>query len=69
MAHLSELLDELTHHHGLIALKAGTEWEDMNYDEIEHLSRAGKAPTLVMAAHGMRSKRQPLEVTIAWRAS
>ncbi len=61
MTHLSELLDELTHHHGLIALKAGTEWEDMNYDEIEHLSRAGKALTLVWPhteceASGNRSK-------------
>lgn len=49
---LTALLEELTYQHGLLSLKAGTEWEDMNYEEIEHLHSLGrgKLPILVKIA-------------------
>jgi 2-keto-3-deoxy-L-rhamnonate aldolase RhmA len=50
--HLTALLEELKSQHGLLSLKAGTEWEDMNYEEIEHLHALGQGalPILVKIA-------------------
>ncbi len=52
MIHLNTMLTELKLHYGLVSLKAGTEWEDMNYSEIAHLNALSnkQLPTLVKIA-------------------
>lgn len=42
---LSQMLLELQTQHNLISLKGGTEWEDMDYDEIAYLK--GISPTFI----------------------
>lgn len=42
MTDLTRMLKELTSDYGLLALKAGTEWEDMDYPEIEYLYTLGQ---------------------------
>jgi 4-hydroxy-2-oxoheptanedioate aldolase len=52
MSDLSAMVTELNSHYGLLSLKAGTEWEDMDYAEIDHLYSLGrkKLPILVKIA-------------------
>jgi hypothetical protein len=42
MTDLTRMLKELVSDYGLLALKAGTEWEDMDYGEIEYLYTLGQ---------------------------
>jgi hypothetical protein len=37
--HLKAKLSDLYNSYGLISLKGGTEWEDMDYSEIEFLNK------------------------------
>lgn len=52
MIDLKSVLNELVSEHGLLSLKAGTEWEDMNYTDIAHLYALGEGniPILVKIA-------------------
>jgi len=52
IATLKEQLAQLQQNHGLLSLKAGTEWEDMDYQEIACLQElgAGELPLLVKIA-------------------
>jgi hypothetical protein len=52
MTQLQDLLDDLITNHGLVSLKGGTEWEDMDYGEIAHLFALGRGqlPMLVKVA-------------------
>lgn len=52
IAALKQQVDTLQKHHGLISLKAGTEWEDMDYQEIQWLYELGdkRLPILVKVA-------------------
>ena len=49
---LVSMLRELKSNYGLVSLKAGTEWEDMNYAEIQNLHSLGQGelPILVKIA-------------------
>lgn len=51
-SNLNFMLKELKADYGLLSLKAGTEWEDMNYAEINHLHSLGQGelPILVKIA-------------------
>ncbi len=51
-ASLTAMLKEMKTHHGLLSLKAGTEWENMDYAEIEYLRSLGEEelPILVKIA-------------------
>ncbi|CAA6827852.1 MAG: HpcH/HpaI aldolase (Fragment) [uncultured Thiotrichaceae bacterium] len=42
------LLQELKSHYGLLSLKAGTEWEDMDYAEIDFLRSVGQEKVPIM---------------------
>ncbi|MBZ8179880.1 aldolase/citrate lyase family protein [Oscillatoria salina] len=42
MSNLTAMLKLMNSQYGLYALKAGTEWEDMNYSEIDYLYRIGQ---------------------------
>ncbi len=42
MSNSANKLKELRSQYGLLSLKAGTEWEDMDYTEIEHLYSLGQ---------------------------
>lgn len=52
MIDLKNILSELISEYGLLSLKAGTEWEDMNYEDIAHLHSlgGGEFPILVKIA-------------------
>jgi len=52
MIHLKEVLDNLHNFHGLIYLKGGTEWEDMELNEISLLKSSGspEIPTIIKVA-------------------
>lgn len=49
MEHLIQIIDELHRNHGLIMLKGGTEWENMDFEEIAFLNSLvlNKVPVLV----------------------
>lgn len=49
MEHLKTAVDKLCRCHGMIMLKAGTEWEDMDFTEIAFLNNlvSGKIPLMV----------------------
>jgi len=52
MRHLKEAIANLYQSHGLIMLKGGTEWEDMDFNEIEYLNSlcSPKTPLLIKVA-------------------
>lgn len=52
MEHLTQKLEELKSSYGLISLKAGTEWEDMDYSEVEHLHNLGQGELPILVKIG-----------------